>query len=100
MGDAAAVPDLRDGRTVCDADPLCGSVRPGAAGAAAGPVRIRRPSQSLTLEQATALLAAAELSRPHYDVVDERNDLESLVTLMATTPYVIRENPSVDREER
>src|SRR6266851_3089363 len=40
-GDAAAVPDLRDGRTVCDADPLCGSVRPGAAGAAAGPVRIR-----------------------------------------------------------
>jgi hypothetical protein len=46
------------------------------------------------------LLAAAELSRPHYDVVDERNDLESLVTLMATTPYVIRENPSVDREER
>jgi hypothetical protein len=38
--------------------------------------------------------------RPHYDVVDERNDLESLVTLMAATPYVIRENPSVDREER
>ena len=38
--------------------------------------------------------------RPHYDVVDGRNDLESLVTLMAATPYVIRENPSVDREER
>ena len=40
-GDAAAVPDLRDGRTVCDADPLRGSARPGAASAAAGPVRIR-----------------------------------------------------------
>ena len=37
--------------------------------------------------------------RPHYDVVDGRNDLESLVTLMAATPYVIRDNPSVDREE-
>jgi hypothetical protein len=37
--------------------------------------------------------------RPHYDVVDERNDLESLVTLMAATPHVIRDNPSVDREE-
>lgn len=37
--------------------------------------------------------------RPHYDVVNERNDLESLVTLMAATPYVIRDNPSVDREE-
>jgi hypothetical protein len=37
--------------------------------------------------------------RPHYDVVDERNDPESLVTLMAATPYVIRDNPSVDREE-
>jgi hypothetical protein len=36
---------------------------------------------------------------PHYDVVDERNDLESLVTLMAATPYVIRDNPSLDREE-
>ena len=37
--------------------------------------------------------------RPHYDVVDERNDLESVVTLMAAAPYVIRDNPSVDREE-
>jgi hypothetical protein len=37
--------------------------------------------------------------RPHYDVVDERNDLESLVTLMVTTPYVIRDNPRMDREE-
>jgi hypothetical protein len=37
--------------------------------------------------------------RPHYDVVDERNDLESLVTLTAATPYVIRDNPSADREE-
>ena len=36
---------------------------------------------------------------PHYDVVDAGNDLESLVTLMATRPYVIRDNPSVDREE-
>jgi hypothetical protein len=37
--------------------------------------------------------------RPHYDVVDERNDLESLVTLIAVTPYAIRDNPSLDREE-
>lgn len=37
--------------------------------------------------------------RPHYDVVDERNDLESLVALMAGTPCAIRDNPGVDREE-
>jgi hypothetical protein len=37
--------------------------------------------------------------RSHYDVVDELNDLESLVTLMTATPYVIRDNPNVDREE-
>jgi hypothetical protein len=37
--------------------------------------------------------------RPHYDVVDAANNLESLVTLMATTPYVIRDNQRVDREE-
>lgn len=37
--------------------------------------------------------------RPHYDVVDAANNLESLVTMMATTPYVIRDNHRVDREE-
>jgi hypothetical protein len=37
--------------------------------------------------------------RPHYDVVYEGNDLESLVALLATAPHRIRDNPSVDREE-
>lgn len=37
--------------------------------------------------------------RPHYDVVDERNDLESLVSLLTAARYVIRDNPSLDREE-
>ena len=37
MGDAAAVPGLRDGRALCRADPLGGSVCPGAAGPAGGP---------------------------------------------------------------
>jgi hypothetical protein len=37
--------------------------------------------------------------RPHYDVVDVGNDLESLVMLLATTPHVIRDNPGVEREE-
>ncbi len=37
--------------------------------------------------------------RPHYDVVHGRNDLESLIALLATAPHRIRDNPSVDREE-
>lgn len=37
--------------------------------------------------------------RPHYDVVDEQNDLEALVAQLAVMPHVIRDNPRVDREE-
>jgi hypothetical protein len=37
--------------------------------------------------------------RPHYDVVYEGNDLESLVAQLAAAPYRIVDNPSVDREE-
>ena len=37
--------------------------------------------------------------RPHYDVVYEGNDLESLVARLATAPHRIVDNPSVDREE-
>ena len=37
--------------------------------------------------------------RPHYDVVYESNDLESLVARLAAAPYRIVDNPSVDREE-
>jgi hypothetical protein len=36
--------------------------------------------------------------RPHYDVVYEGNDLESLVA-RAAAPHQIVDNPSVDREE-
>ena len=37
--------------------------------------------------------------RPNYDVVYEGNDLESLVARLAAAPYLIVDNPSVDREE-
>jgi hypothetical protein len=37
--------------------------------------------------------------RPHYDVVYEGNDLESLVARLAAAPNWIVDNPSVDREE-
>ena len=37
--------------------------------------------------------------RPHYEVVYESNDLESLVARLAAAPYRIVDNPSVDREE-
>jgi hypothetical protein len=37
--------------------------------------------------------------RPHYDVVYEGNDLESLVALLATAAHRIRPNLNVDREE-
>jgi len=37
--------------------------------------------------------------RPHYDVVYEGNDPESLVARLAAAPYRIVDNPSVDREE-
>jgi hypothetical protein len=37
--------------------------------------------------------------RPHYDVVYEGNDLESLVARLAAAPHRIVDNPSVDREE-
>jgi hypothetical protein len=37
--------------------------------------------------------------RPHYDVVYEGDDLESLVAQLAAAPYRIVDNPSVDREE-
>jgi len=37
--------------------------------------------------------------RPHYDVVAEGNDLESLVARLAAAPYRIVDNRSVDREE-
>ena len=37
--------------------------------------------------------------RPHYDVVEEGNDLESLIARLATAPHRIVDNPSVDREE-
>ena len=37
--------------------------------------------------------------RPHYDVVYESNDLESLVARLAAASYRIVDNPSVDREE-
>jgi hypothetical protein len=45
------------------------------------------------------LLLWATGQRPHYDVVEAGNDLETLITLMAATPHVIRDNPRVDREE-
>jgi hypothetical protein len=38
--------------------------------------------------------------RPHYDVVYEGNDLESLVARLAGAPHRIRDDPSVDREEQ
>ena len=41
VGNAAAVPGLGDGGTVCDAHPPGGGVRPGAAGPAGNPVRGR-----------------------------------------------------------
>ncbi len=37
--------------------------------------------------------------RPHYDVVYEGNDLESLVARLAAAPHRIVDNPGVDREE-
>jgi len=37
--------------------------------------------------------------RPHYDVVYEGNDPESLVARLAAAPYRIVDNHSVDREE-
>ena len=37
--------------------------------------------------------------RPHYDVVYEGSDLESLVARLAAAPHRIADNPSVDREE-
>jgi len=37
--------------------------------------------------------------RPHYDVVEEGNDLESLIARLATAPHRIVDNRSVDREE-
>jgi hypothetical protein len=37
--------------------------------------------------------------RPHYDVVNEGSDLESLVARLAAVPHRIVDNPSVDREE-
>jgi integrase len=53
--------------------------------------------------EAIALLAGhnqtATGQRPHYDVVYEGNDLESLVARLAAAPYRIVGNPSVDREE-
>jgi hypothetical protein len=37
--------------------------------------------------------------RPHYDVVEEGNNLESLIARLATAPHRIVDNRSVDREE-
>jgi hypothetical protein len=37
--------------------------------------------------------------RPHYDVVFESQNLESLVARLAAAPHRIVENHSVDREE-
>ena len=37
--------------------------------------------------------------RPHYDVVYEGDDLESLVARLAAAPDRILDDPSVDREE-
>ena len=37
--------------------------------------------------------------RPHYDVVYEGDDLESLVARLAAARYRIVDNPAVDREE-
>jgi len=37
--------------------------------------------------------------RPHYDVVYEGNDLDSLVARLAAAPHRIVDNRSVDREE-
>jgi hypothetical protein len=37
--------------------------------------------------------------RPHYDVVEEGNDLESLIVRLAGAPHRIVDNRSVDREE-
>jgi hypothetical protein len=37
--------------------------------------------------------------RPHYDVVEEGNDLESLIVRLAAAPHRIVDNRSVDREE-
>ena len=45
------------------------------------------------------LQLSATGQRPHYDVVYEGNDLESLVARLAAAPHRIADNPSVDREE-
>jgi hypothetical protein len=45
------------------------------------------------------LLLWATGQRPHYDVVEEGNDLESLIARLATAPHRIVDNRSVDREE-
>ncbi len=37
--------------------------------------------------------------RPHYNVVYEGNDLESLVARLTAAPHRIVDNRSVDREE-
>ena len=37
--------------------------------------------------------------RPHYDVVEEGNDLESLIARLAAAPHRVVDNRSVDREE-
>ena len=56
-------------------------------------------------EFTVADLAGCELQlwatgqRPHYDVVYEGNDLDSLVARLATAPHRIVDNHSVDREE-
>lgn len=36
---------------------------------------------------------------PHYDVVHEGGNLDTLVTVMCDAQYRIRDNPSLDREE-
>lgn len=48
--------------------------------------------------QGLALWASGQ--RPHYDVVDESDELEALVAHLAAVPHQIRDNPCVDREER
>jgi hypothetical protein len=56
-------------------------------------------------EFTVADLAGCELrlwatgQRPHYDVVYEGNDLDSLVARLAAAPHRIVDNRSVDREE-
>ena len=72
-----------------------------AQGTAAGRRRTDSGAATFTVNGLTGygLRLRATGQRPHYDVVYEGNDLESLVARLGAAPYRIVDNPSVDREE-